>query len=368
MKLEKITKTALALATAGVISMTSFSLVRGAEKGDVIYGKTTPTKITIEKDETTKENDKKTSLTPTVLKPYQKSNDTKNSNYMYKLKMPQTAGYPEETVEYLYPNKSITVVDNPVQLIKEEGSIIMTPGTLIAYRKMIIPDRYKENEEKFKRPYLQNSKIKYIELKDQNNKDYLYYEFDMEFTKDYVAKDSKATILKGDKVKYQALYMKDDQNKMILLADNQSGIGSKDKNVIELSHLVDFTICSLDFAEYVTNIKLNFNNTKSVISIYESLKNMFKNNIIVTLGEFGALYYYENKIKIMKSITVDSIDTTGAGDIFHGAFVYGTCQKMSLENIIKLSNVTAALSTTKYGSSISIPTKKEVKEKLNEYR
>ena len=41
---------------------------------------------------------------------------------------------------------------------------------------------------------------------------------------------------------------------------------------------------------------------------------------------------------------------------------------MSLENIIKLSNVTAALSTTKYGSSISIPTKKEVKEKLNEYR
>lgn len=233
MKLEKITKTALALATAGVISMTSFSLAIVAEKGDVIYGKTTPTKITIEKDETTKENDKKTSLTPTVLKPYQKSNDTKNSNYMYKLKMPQTAGYPEETVEYLYPNKSITVVDNPVQLIKEEGSIIMTPGTLIAYRKMIIPDRYKENEEKFKRPDLQNSKIKYIELKDQNNKDYLYYEFDMEFTKDYVAKDSKATILKGDKVKYQALYMKDDQNKMILLADKQSGIGSKDKNVIE---------------------------------------------------------------------------------------------------------------------------------------
>lgn len=144
--------------------------------------------------------------------------------------------------------------------------------------------------------------------------------------------------------------------------------GRIDKNVIELSHLVDFTICSLDFAEHVTNIKLNFNNTKSVISIYESLKKMFKNNIIVTLGEFGALYYYENKIKIMKSITVDSIDTTGAGDIFHGAFVYGTCQKMSLENIIKLSNVTAALSTTKYGSSISIPTKKEVKEKLNEYR
>ena len=36
--------------------------------------------------------------------------------------------------------------------------------------------------------------------------------------------------------------------------------GRIDKNVIELSHLVDFTICSLDFAEYVTNIKLNFNN------------------------------------------------------------------------------------------------------------
>ena len=90
--------------------------------------------------------------------------------------------------------------------------------------------------------------------------------------------------------------------------------------------------------------------------------------IAVTLGSEGVLLATRQRQEKVTGFKVQAVDTTGAGDIFHGAFVYGTCQKMSLENIIKLSNVTAALSTTKYGSSISIPTKKEVKEKLNEYR
>ncbi len=144
--------------------------------------------------------------------------------------------------------------------------------------------------------------------------------------------------------------------------------GIYNEKTIELASLTDFLICSLDFAEKTTNIKFDLNNIQTISSIYTKLKAIFNNKIIITLGENGTLYEKDKKIKIMKSISVDSIDTTGAGDIFHGAFIYAVANKMNLESVIKLSNITAALSTKKYSGRLSIPTKEEVKEKLSEYR
>ena len=59
-------------------------------------------------------------------------------------------------------------------------------------------------------------------------------------------------------------------------------------------------------------------------------------------------------------MNVKPIDTTGAGDIFHGAFTYGIVSKMNYEEIIKLSNIAAGLSVTKLGSRNSIFTLEEV--------
>lgn len=140
------------------------------------------------------------------------------------------------------------------------------------------------------------------------------------------------------------------------------------EKIIELASLTDFLICSLDFAEKVTNIKFDINNVQTISSIYTKLKTIFNNKIIITLEENGALYEKDKKIKIMKSISVNAIDTTGAGDIFHGAFIYAIINKMNLENAIKLSNITSGLSTERYGGRLSIPSKEEVRRKLDEYR
>lgn len=144
--------------------------------------------------------------------------------------------------------------------------------------------------------------------------------------------------------------------------------GRANEKIIELSGLVDFLVCSSEFAQKATNIKMNYNDIKSISSIYNKMKKFFNNKIIITLEEHGALYEKDNKIKIMKSISVDTVDTTGAGDIFHGAFIYAIANKMNLENAIKLSNIAAGISVTKYGGRNSIPSKEEVKEKLYEYR
>ena len=91
------------------------------------------------------------------------------------------------------------------------------------------------------------------------------------------------------------------------------------------------------------------------------MQNKYPNSIIVvTLEEHGALYQSGNQIKIMPGLKCDAIDTTGAGDIFHGAFVYGLANNFDIDKTITLANIAAGLSVQKMGSRLSMPTLSEV--------
>ena len=65
-------------------------------------------------------------------------------------------------------------------------------------------------------------------------------------------------------------------------------------------------------------------------------------------------------VKIMPTYKMKVKDTTGAGDVFHGAFTYAIANNYTLEDAVKLGNIAGALSTTKIGARNSIPTLKEV--------
>ena len=64
----------------------------------------------------------------------------------------------------------------------------------------------------------------------------------------------------------------------------------------------------------------------------------------------------------MPAIKVKTIDSTGAGDIFHGAFVYGLAHNFSLEKALKYATIAGALSVTRVGSYHSIPTLEEMND------
>ena len=59
---------------------------------------------------------------------------------------------------------------------------------------------------------------------------------------------------------------------------------------------------------------------------------------------------------------VQAVDSTGAGDIFHGAFTYFIGNGYSLKNAIHYASITSAISVTRVGARISIP---ELSEVLN---
>ncbi|MBE6152243.1 MAG: carbohydrate kinase family protein [Firmicutes bacterium] len=142
--------------------------------------------------------------------------------------------------------------------------------------------------------------------------------------------------------------------------------GRPNENIINLAKKVNYVVCSKNFAEGVTNIKIADNN--SMVELYKGMENVFNGNIIVTLEAKGALYKYNNQVKIMPSLKVKALDSTGAGDIFHGAFTYALANKYDLEKCIMISNVAGGLSVTKIGSLDSMPEKAEVGKYIDDFR
>ncbi|MBV9770052.1 MAG: ribokinase [Bryobacterales bacterium] len=70
----------------------------------------------------------------------------------------------------------------------------------------------------------------------------------------------------------------------------------------------------------------------------------------MTLGAEGALGRMNGKFTYSPGFIVDCVDTTGAGDVFHGAFCYSLFENMLLRDSLEFSNAMAALNCTALGA------------------
>jgi sulfofructose kinase len=70
----------------------------------------------------------------------------------------------------------------------------------------------------------------------------------------------------------------------------------------------------------------------------------------MTLGADGALARVEGRFIYSPGFVVDCIDTTGAGDVFHGAFCYSVIENMPVREALEFSNAMAALNCTALGA------------------
>jgi len=69
-----------------------------------------------------------------------------------------------------------------------------------------------------------------------------------------------------------------------------------------------------------------------------------------TLGRQGALAWDGVRFHYCPGFRVEAVDTTGAGDVFHGAFAYGVLQGWPLGRILAFSCAAAALNSTALGA------------------
>ncbi|MEO8711664.1 MAG: ribokinase [Parafilimonas sp.] len=82
--------------------------------------------------------------------------------------------------------------------------------------------------------------------------------------------------------------------------------------------------------------------------------------VIITLGEEGALLYYNNEYNLIPARKVIAADTTAAGDVFNGALAVALSEEKSLEEAITFANNAAAISVTRLGAQASAPYRSEL--------
>jgi sugar/nucleoside kinase (ribokinase family) len=71
-----------------------------------------------------------------------------------------------------------------------------------------------------------------------------------------------------------------------------------------------------------------------------------------------------NQLCRVPAPTVRTVDATGAGDVFRGAFIFALLRGDSPVDILRFANTAAALSCTREGALDSVPTRREVEEFL----
>ena len=86
-----------------------------------------------------------------------------------------------------------------------------------------------------------------------------------------------------------------------------------------------------------------------------------ESKIILTQGAKGAKYLSKEASHIeVSALTVDAIDTTGAGDCFVGTFAAALAKGIEIEEAMRVGCIAASLSVTKKGAQSSYPTYAEI--------
>jgi sulfofructose kinase len=122
-----------------------------------------------------------------------------------------------------------------------------------------------------------------------------------------------------------------------------------DDSTHELLRHVDYLVASSDFAR----------DPRELASRYGCRV------VGITRGAEGASFYAGGRLLTSTAFKVDVADTTGAGDVFHGGFIYGLLQNWPLEDTIRFAHAVAAMKCTQIGARRGIPTIDQVKQFLS---
>jgi sulfofructose kinase len=94
-----------------------------------------------------------------------------------------------------------------------------------------------------------------------------------------------------------------------------------------------------------------FTGASHLDAAFDAIRELGPRVVGVTLGGLGALVMVaDGSVWASPGYDVDVVDTTGAGDTFHGAFVYGLLAGWSVERTLDFSNAAAALCCTELGA------------------
>jgi len=137
-------------------------------------------------------------------------------------------------------------------------------------------------------------------------------------------------------------------------------VGSLRNGVEKVFPFVDHLIVSSRFA-------CGFTKTSDPDKACRALMRRQFKTVVVTVGESGCICAAKNRLFRSPGFPVKVADTTGAGDVFHGAFIYGLLKRWSFKRTAKFANACAAMKCRKLGGRAGIPTLNEVESFVGDF-
>ncbi|HSG29192.1 MAG TPA: PfkB family carbohydrate kinase [Candidatus Krumholzibacterium sp.] len=114
----------------------------------------------------------------------------------------------------------------------------------------------------------------------------------------------------------------------------------------------------LPFCDHIVGSELFASQISAGGSVEDALREIAcfgPDSSVVTLGERGCAFLDDGRVRYVEGFNVDAKDTTGAGDVFHGAFLAGVLAGYGLYGTCVFSNAVAALKCRSTGGRQGIP-------------
>jgi sulfofructose kinase len=125
--------------------------------------------------------------------------------------------------------------------------------------------------------------------------------------------------------------------------------GSVHDGTMALISAVDYMVCSEKFAQQFTgDVEKTLSRLAKVAPV-----------VVITLGERGLIWQRGKRRGESPAFPVKAIDTTGAGDAFHGAFAAALAAGLEWQDILRYASAAGALCCTKMGARTGLPTQEE---------
>ena len=122
---------------------------------------------------------------------------------------------------------------------------------------------------------------------------------------------------------------------------------------------IDYFIIPTFFAEEITGEKTIDRKLKKLTTLQPGVP-------VITRGNEGGAYLMNGDIRYFRAFPVSCVDSTGAGDAFHGAFCHFLSHGVNLDRCLELSSAVGALNCRAIGGRSSLPSREELKWFLSE--
>jgi ribokinase len=127
----------------------------------------------------------------------------------------------------------------------------------------------------------------------------------------------------------------------------------------ELSKFVTILIASETFASPLVG-----RDAPHDIALH-ALRELGPEQVVITLGANGSIGLDNQGVIIrQKAFPVPAVDTTGAGDVYHGGYIYGLLQGWDMRECMRFASAASALKCTHVGAQNGIPNLKDMSRLL----